>query len=110
MRGRVWLMLVIGLAAMGVFWWFTWESEQAKLAADAATTGCADAVPAGERVTCPATHPICWHGARTPKGVCVAQCTFVSSCPPNWCCVPQDDGTRECRPSIACPAGAPRAQ
>lgn len=110
MRGRVWVMLAIGLLAMFVFWWISWESEQKKLEEDAPITKCAEAVPAAERVACPPTHPVCWTGDRTPDGVCASRCTFVSSCPKNWCCQPQDDGSRVCTPGVGCPAGVPRAE
>jgi hypothetical protein len=110
MRGRVWIMLAVGLLGMLIFWYFTWESEQAKLAADAPITHCADSVPADKRVECPASHPVCWTHERVPNGVCASRCTFVSSCPKNWCCQPQADDSRLCTPAAGCAAGAPRAQ
>ncbi|MGK0362384.1 MAG: hypothetical protein ACI9U2_004705 [Bradymonadia bacterium] len=110
MRGHVWMMMAVGLLAMFGFWWKSWEVDQAKLEQDAPITHCGEAVLAAERVACPQSHPVCWTGDRTPVGVCVSHCSFVSSCPKNWCCQSQDDGSQVCTPGSGCAVGAPRAE
>ena len=110
MSGRVGVMFAAGLLAMFAFWWFGYQNEQSNLKEDAAITRCAATVPTTERSACPPRHPICWSGDRTPEGVCTSQCSFASSCPKNWCCHPQDDGTRVCTPAVSCAPGTPRGK
>lgn len=98
MRRSFVIMLVIGLGLMGLFWYQTWVSEDAKIKAMAPITGCATTP------NCPEKLDRCLTAYGQHKGVCSSPCAADSQCPEDWCCPPQLEGMKErlCLPRQAC--------
>ena len=99
MRPSFVIMMVIGLILMGIFWWFAWEAEEEKVAAEALVKGCAS-----NPAECPADLPECITAYGLASGVCSTKCSADNQCPEGWCC-PQKLATmpdRLCVPKQQC--------
>lgn len=98
MRSSFVIMLLIGLGLMGIFWYQTWVSEDAKAKANAPITGCA------QTPNCPEKLDRCLTAYGQTPGVCSAPCAADSQCPEGWCCPPKLEGMAEqlCLPRQAC--------
>lgn len=99
MRPSFVIMLVIGLGLMGLFWWKSWQVEDAKVAAEALVVGCANG-----SVACPEHLPTCLTGFGATDGICSDECAADSQCPENWCCPLPEEGMtqRLCAPRQLC--------
>lgn len=97
MRPSFLIMLAIGLVLMVLFWWKSYEVEDARLAEDAIVTGCAGGTP------CPTSSPQCLTAHGLTTGLCTTACAADNQCAPGWCCpAAEGDTPRLCAPPTVC--------
>jgi hypothetical protein len=106
MRPSFMILMTLGLALMGYYWWVGWEAEEASLAIATKSgpiRGCAIPEEGAEKAVCPEALPQCLSLEVLPSGVCTKGCETPKDCPEHWCCVaPPKQAQKMCAPPTVC--------